>query len=116
MSAFELPPIVPQLRARSGVPLEPPLVGETAAPLDGERVGGDGHGHAFGGVLADALAKVDALQQRVGDQVQALASGEPVALHDIMMSMGKSEVAFNLMLEVRNKLVDAWEKLSRSVV
>jgi flagellar hook-basal body complex protein FliE len=33
-----------------------------------------------------------------------------------MMAMGKSDVAFNLMLEVRNKLVDAWEKLSRSVV
>jgi flagellar hook-basal body complex protein FliE len=42
--------------------------------------------------------------------------GEPVALHDVMASMGKSEVAFNLVLEVRNRLVDAWEKLSRSVV
>ena len=42
--------------------------------------------------------------------------GEPVALHDVMSSMAKSEVAFNFVLEVRNRLVDAWEKLSRSVV
>jgi flagellar hook-basal body complex protein FliE len=51
----------------------------------------------------------------VQDQVRAAASGEPVELHDVMMSMGKSEVAFNLLLEMRNKLVDAWDKLSRSV-
>ena len=70
----------------------------------------------FGGLLADAIDRVDGLQRDVADKTQALASGEPVALHDIMVSMGKSEVAFNLMLEVRNKLVDAWEKLSRSVV
>ena len=70
----------------------------------------------FGGLLADAIDRVEGLQRDVRDQTQALAAGEPVALHDIMLSMGKSEVAFNLMLEVRNKLVDAWEKLSRSVV
>jgi flagellar hook-basal body complex protein FliE len=39
-----------------------------------------------------------------------------VGVDKLMLSIGKSEVAFNLMLEVRNKLVDAWEKLSRSVV
>jgi flagellar hook-basal body complex protein FliE len=33
-----------------------------------------------------------------------------------MAAANKSEVAFNLMLEVRNKLVEAWEKLSRSAV
>ena len=52
----------------------------------------------------------------MASKTQALATGEPVALHDVMVSMGKSEVAFNLLLEVRNKLIDAWEKLSRSVV
>lgn len=71
---------------------------------------------AVSGAFADAIARIDGLSKQVGSEVQQLASGEPVALHEIMMSMGKSEVAFNLMLEVRNKLVDAWEKLSRSVV
>lgn len=70
----------------------------------------------FGGALADAIERVDSMSKQVGEQVEDLATGRPVALHDVMMSMGKSEVSFNLMLEVRNKLVDAWEKLSRSVV
>ena len=71
---------------------------------------------AFGGALADVLQRVDSLQSETAQKTQALAMGEPVALHDVMASMGKSEVAFNLVLEVRNRLVDAWEKLSRSVV
>lgn len=88
--------------ARVGVPAAPGL--------------GDGRPLAFGSALADAIDRVDGLGREVQDKTQALAVGEPVALHDVMVSMGKSEVAFNLMLEVRNKLVDAWEKLSRSVV
>lgn len=88
---------------------------------EGPRSVGGSEGEApDGAVFADALSsainKVDGLSKDVGEKVEAMASGEPVALHDIMMSMGKSEVAFNLMLEVRNKLVEAWERLSRSVV
>jgi len=81
---------------------------------------GVGHGVPdeadFASTLASAIDQVDGLSKEVGQKVEAMAAGEPVALHDIMMSMGKSEVAFNLMLEVRNKLVEAWERLSRSVV
>ena len=47
--------------------------------------------------------------------LHAKARGEPVEVHDLMIAMGKSEVAFNLMLEVRNKIIDAWQQLSRSV-
>lgn len=91
-------------------------------PAEGEKVspkiagGSSGPQLDFGGTLADAIDRVDSLQGEVASKTQALATGEPVALHDVMVSMGKSEVAFNLLLEVRNKLVDAWEKLSRSVV
>lgn len=110
MSGFDLPVVGQQLWARlDAMARRGGSLGEvtdTAKPAV----------ESFNGVLTDAIAKVDGLTKRVGDQVGELASGEPVALHDIMISMGKSEVAFNLMLEVRNKLVDAFEKLSRSVV
>jgi flagellar hook-basal body complex protein FliE len=119
MTGFDLPRLDTAFR-----PLE--LPSELRPPLrpdghtDGHpdvRIDGAGRGLPdFGGLLADAIDRVEGLQRDVRDQTQALAAGEPVALHDIMLSMGKSEVAFNLMLEVRNKLVDAWEKLSRSVV
>jgi flagellar hook-basal body complex protein FliE len=73
-----------------------------------------GHGSAFEGMLADSIAQVQALQQDVQTKTRGLALGEGVELHDVLIASSKSEVAFNLLLEVRNKLVDAWEKLSRS--
>ncbi len=73
-------------------------------------------GPSFSGMLADSLAQVNSLQQDVQQKTRGLALGEDVELHDVLIASSKSEVAFNLLLEVRNKLVDAWEKLSRSSV
>lgn len=71
----------------------------------------------FEGALADSIAQVQGLQDDAKAKVRGLALGEgDVELHDVLIATGKSEVAFNLMLEVRNKLVDAWDKLSRSSV
>ncbi|MFM1872418.1 MAG: flagellar hook-basal body complex protein FliE [Planctomycetota bacterium] len=70
----------------------------------------------FEALLTDSIGAVNALQKDTAAKTRGLALGEDVEVHDIMMASSKSEVAFNLMLEVRNKLVDAWEKLSRSSV
>jgi len=76
----------------------------------------DGVASPFEGVLADSIAKVQNLQDDVRAKVRGMALGENVELHDVLIATNKSEVAFNLLLEVRNKLVEAWDKLSRSSV
>lgn len=116
MTGLDLQGVGAWLPVQEGEAARPRLVGppQVQAP-EGEAAGGP-QPNAFATALASAIGEVDGLSREVGDKVRSLATGEPVALHDIMMSMGKSEVAFNLMLEVRNKLVEAWEKLSRSVV
>jgi flagellar hook-basal body complex protein FliE len=73
-------------------------------------------GDGFANVLADSIERVQSLQDDARAKTRALALGEDVDLHDVMIAASKSEVAFNLVLEVRNKLVDAWDKLSRSVM
>lgn len=91
---------------------DPERIGRRAAPMESSPTKGEG----FEGFLADSLEKVQALQDDTRAKTRGLALGEDVDLHDVMIAAGKSEVAFNLVLEVRNKLVDAWEKLSRSVM
>ena|SRR5882672_5707725 len=127
MSGFELPglrswvgPAVPQMRVLGQGGPAPGLLGGTRslpagaeAPAGGDRPAATS---AFGQSLDSALGQVAALQNDVSHKAQSLAMGEPVELQDLMLSMGKSEVAFNLMIEVRNKLTDAWDKLSRAVV
>ena len=94
---------------------EGPRIGLPGA--GGNPSGGDGSKVEFSSHLEEAFGQITELSDDVKGKYEALARGEPgVELHDLMTAMGKSEVAFNLMLEVRNKLVDAWQNLSRSVV
>ncbi len=90
------------------------LIGEGL--IGDEVTGKDLEGEGFSNHLADALEKISSLKTDVKDKAEAVARGENVELHDLMISMGKSDVAFNLMLEVRNKLLEAWNTLSRSAV
>lgn len=77
---------------------------------EGSQTGG------FDNLLVEAIQEVKGASNEVKDKVERLAAGEPVKLHDILMAMGKSGETFNLMLEIRNKMMDAWQTLQRSVV
>jgi flagellar hook-basal body complex protein FliE len=123
MSGFELPPLLGGFdrEAMQRFRLQQPGVDPTQDPEHALRpAGGEarpiGEGSRFGAMLADSLAQVRELQLDVRDKARGLALGEGVEVHDVLIASGKSEVAFNLLLEVRNKLVDAWEKLSRTAV
>ena len=56
---------------------------------------------------------VDARQKYAGNQVRMLMTGESDNLHQAMIAMEESGVAFNLMLETRNKLMGAYQELMR---
>lgn len=131
MSGFDLPPITGwdrSARARLGDPAT--LLGGQQGP-EGPRGFGIGPqdgvlppletgpgkpSGSFTNALADSLQQVKSLQDDVQQKVRGLVLGEDVELHDVLIAGDKSEAAFNLLLEVRNKLVDAWQTLSRSSV
>lgn len=122
MSGFDLPPIPGYDRSfpRPQQPFRTPegAAGPGFPPIGQEPIRRPEHDTArpFSGVLADSLDGVKGLQDDVRDKVRGLVLGEDVELHDVLIASNKSETAFNLLLEVRNKMVDAWEKLSRSSV
>lgn len=101
----QVPQVPPGLQGREGV--EP--TGPAGLTIDRTP------SSSFASTLANAVEHVQELQQDVAQKTRGLALGEDVEVHDVMIAADKSEVAFNLMLEIRNKLVDAWERLSRSV-
>lgn len=123
MSSFELPPVMgfdlnrlPMRGMLGQDPIKLPVEGvrpERGVRTDEPGTTSPGGFEAF---LADSVGKVAELQADVKAKTRGLALGEDVEVHDVLMAAGKSEVAFNLLLEVRNKMVDAWEKLSRSSV
>ncbi len=119
MTGFDIPTIR-GFDKTFGMPQGPMTSPEIFKPPEIKPTGDDGFSlpvgptKPFEGVLADSIQNVVDLRSKSKEMVRSLVMGEDVELHDVMLAGGKSEVAFNLMLEVRNKLIDAWEKLSRS--
>ena len=63
--------------------------------------------------LKDALRQVNDLQLHAADQVERLVAGEELDLHEVMISSEEAAIAFELMLEIHNKLVEAYQELQR---
>ncbi|MGY0633001.1 flagellar hook-basal body complex protein FliE [Luteimonas sp. A478] len=80
--------------------------GSVAGP---DRVGGAAT-PSFGATLRSALDGVSAAQHRSGELVRAFEMGEPGAdLARVMVAAQQSQVAFRATVEVRNRLVQAYQ-------
>ena len=67
----------------------------------------------FGSRLRELVNGVNALQDKAGELQTSAIRGEDVEIHDVMIASEQAGLAFALMLEVRNKLVDAYQELMR---
>ena len=70
----------------------------------------------FDGWLMKEFAQVDGLLKHADVQVQRLASGDNVPIHQVMVSLEEAKLAFQLMTQVRNKLLDGFQELLRMQV
>jgi flagellar hook-basal body complex protein FliE len=68
---------------------------------------------AFGEALSDAIRSVDELQRDSEAAQASFARGEPVDLHDVLIRVAEADLAFRTLMEVRNKLVDAYREVMR---
>lgn len=66
----------------------------------------------FADLIRQALQQVNALQQQAVQQAQAFELGDPkVSLADVMLSLQKANLAFQATVQVRNKLVQAYQEI-----
>jgi flagellar hook-basal body complex protein FliE len=70
----------------------------------------------FGAVLKDSIQEVNKLQLNAGKAIENLAQGKVENVHEAMIAMEKASVSFNLMLEVKNKLISAYDEMMRMQV
>lgn len=69
---------------------------------------------SFGEFLSESIQKVNELQKESDAAVKSIAEGaEGPALQDAMIAVEKADVAFKLMMEVRNKILDAYQEIMR---
>jgi flagellar hook-basal body complex protein FliE len=67
---------------------------------------------SFGQIMGQAVNKVDGLQKATGSMRTAFEQGQSgVDITDVMIASQKSSVAFQSMLQVRNKLVESYRDI-----
>ncbi|KAF0096111.1 MAG: flagellar hook-basal body complex protein FliE [Puniceicoccaceae bacterium 5H] len=70
----------------------------------------------IGNLATDFIREVDAKQDVAATEVRELMTGESTNLHQAMISMRESGLAFTMMVEVRNKLMESFQELMRMQV
>lgn len=70
-------------------------------------------GLSFEELLSASMKEVNALQLEADDKMRRLATGDVEDISEVVMASSRAEVALKLMMELRNKLVDAYQALSR---
>ncbi len=74
---------------------------------------GDGFGTTFRDLLGNVLETSETKQNEATQITESFAKGESQDLHRVMTALNEADVSFRLVLEVRNKLVDAWQEIKR---
>ena len=73
-----------------------------------------GGAEVFAEHLKSALNEVNELQETSENAVADLATGQVKDLHQAAMAIGKAETNMKLMLEIRNKALNAYKELGRT--
>ncbi|HSQ40999.1 MAG TPA: flagellar hook-basal body complex protein FliE [Fibrobacteraceae bacterium] len=68
---------------------------------------------SFDDMLKGFLKDVNQMQQTADTSIEKMVAGEVKDVHQVMMAVEEAKVAFNLMLEIRNKTMDAYNELIR---
>ncbi len=75
--------------------------------------GSQGEQGNFGDSLRSAISSVDQLNQTSNSQVTELLQGDRQDIHNVMIAVEKADVTFQLMMQVRNKILNAYQEVSK---
>jgi flagellar hook-basal body complex protein FliE len=93
----------------------PELAGIRPPDLERGAEAGKGEG-SFANLLKDSVSEVNRLQKEAGEAITAYATGEKASLHDTMIAIEQADVSFRLLMQVRNKIVEAYQEVLRMQV
>ena len=86
-------------------------VGLNLPPLGGEFKAPEVDGPAFREFLMDAIDHVNSMQQDANRAVEQLVTGEDVNAAEVLTAVQKADLTFRMMVQVRNKLVQAYQEI-----
>ena len=96
-----IPDLMQILPAGPGVPAAP---GKPAGAVQGK---------SFKEMLLDGINEVNRLQSEADQGVQRLLTGETENVPEVLTAVNKAGIAFDLLMEIRNQLTDAYREIQQ---
>jgi flagellar hook-basal body complex protein FliE len=94
----------------SNLPLSPPATLPLTAPAGGAQ---NAAGAApFKNILLEALDQVNSMQSQANQAVEQLVTGGDVNPAEVLTTLQKADISFRMMLQIRNKLVQAYQEVN----
>jgi len=112
MSNMNIDSVLAQIRSlQAQTKISVPSAPQPAGLAGAAQVAGSSNA-SFANVLKQGLAAVNATQQQAADVATRFERGEPgLELSQVMLEANKSQVAFRATVEVRNRLVNAYQEI-----
>ena len=92
----------------------PPIVAPSITPAS--TPGTTPGGGAFQSAFAEAIGKVEGFQQNAQASIDRFLSGEGEELHHVAIATQQAELSFQLFMQVRNKIVTAYQQVMQMQV
>ena len=102
-------PEVPQLGKSPLQPLMPRPEGPQPETQQPQEI-------SFRESIRNFVHDVDGMQKDAGQKVQDFIAGEISDVHDVMIAVEKATTSFQLLMELRNKILDAYQEIKRMQV
>ncbi|MEW6201967.1 MAG: flagellar hook-basal body complex protein FliE [bacterium] len=67
----------------------------------------------FSEMLKGAVDKVDAMEKTADDMMLKLATGEVQDIHEVIIAAEKAELALQLTVEIRDRVIEAYQTIMR---
>ncbi len=80
------------------------------------RTSRPGETQSFKQIVSEYLEETNELQLKAGEAVRQMAAGQIDDIHDVMIAVEKSRVSLELVIEIRNRLLEAYRELMRMQV
>ncbi|MFK7872954.1 MAG: flagellar hook-basal body complex protein FliE [Oligoflexales bacterium] len=89
---------------------------EGQGPLQANFEESSGQTASFSETLKEAVNSVDESQKNADQMASHIASGKTENIHETMLALSQAELSFNLMVQVRNRALEAYQEVMRMPV
>lgn len=79
----------------------------------GSAVNDNAVGNNFSAALKGAIEDINNLQNKADEAISKVQVGNTASIHEAVIALEKADISFRAMMQVRNKIIDAYQEIMR---